>query len=85
MNVGTKTADKIVQHIKEGGRENKVPTLTTRDRCDSSAAEQASVVVSKPGIGQLFLCSHHFNEHEPRLIVEGWSISDQRETLFKSA
>lgn len=53
--------------------------LTVFDRCDRCAA-QAWVMV-KGLQGELYFCSHHFNEHEKAISAWGYEILDEREFL----
>jgi hypothetical protein len=48
-------------------------TLTLRDRCDASAsgACAAKHVVELLTGGHLYLCDHHYNEHEASLLAQG--------------
>ena len=57
----------------------KNPTLTKSDRCDRCGS-QAWVVV-KGLSGELYFCSHHFNEHESKLIEWSYEVIDDRKFL----
>lgn len=59
--------------------EEKKQTLTKSDRCDKCGSR--AWVVVKGLSGELYFCSHHFNEHENKLIEWSYEIIDEREFL----
>lgn len=53
-------------------------TLTRTDRCDRDQAEAAQVALRKRVKGspdrELTLCGHHYQQHAPGLLADGWIV-----------
>jgi len=60
--------------------EEKQQTLSKLDRCDRCQA-QAWILV-KGLSGELYFCSHHFNQHEKKLQEWSYEIIDDREFMM---
>jgi hypothetical protein len=59
--------------------------LAVSDRCDqcgdcSQAFVRAVKLIDNKRHDLLF-CGHHYREHEPKLVMDGWSIEDSRNTI----
>lgn len=54
--------------------------------CDADNVATAYVVVFSPDhSGELHLCAHHYAEHMPALLVQGWALQlDRREELVSA-
>jgi hypothetical protein len=60
--------------------------LLLADRCDNcpNQCSQAFVRAVKVVDGEpyeLLFCGHHFNRHEPYLVIGGWLIQDERNKI----
>lgn len=59
--------------------------LKLADRCDQCGeSSQAFVKAIKEFDGKqydMLLCGHHYREHEPKLVAEGWYIQDERDNI----
>jgi hypothetical protein len=61
------------------------------DRCDQcpNHCSQAFVRAVKTFVGydgvekehELLFCGHHYREHEPSLVMDGWLIQDERDSI----
>jgi hypothetical protein len=62
--------------------EESYRALTLSDRCDRCPNEcsQAFVRVVKQS-NELLFCGHHFHEHEPVLVAQGWLVQDERNKI----
>lgn len=56
-----------------------VEALTAADRCDRCQAQAMVRVVLTTG-GLLLFCKHHFDQHEPGLLLAGASVTEDRRT-----
>lgn len=60
--------------------------LTAHDRCDVNRVEQARVVWTKDGIGELMFCHHHSEKFGAELTAQGFkAVADNRHELTKRA
>jgi len=51
-----------------------VAGLTKADRCDGCGAQAHYRVGKGTEVGDLDFCAHHFREHYPRMVDQGWFI-----------
>lgn len=51
------------------------------DRCDVCGAQAFVQVTSRETGFDLLFCGHHFARHEPRLVMGGWIVDDQRDQI----
>ena len=56
--------------------------LTVPERCDQCGS-QSYYKITFPGGGELFLCYHHYNQHEEKLFEVAEDIVDESELLHK--
>lgn len=54
--------------------------------CDADGTAAAYVVVFSPdNSGELHFCAHHYAEHMPALLAQGWTVQlDRREELVNA-
>lgn len=64
--------------------EEALTGLTLHDYCDAEKAGNVQAYVRVHKDGQVLdFCKHHFEVHEPTLIIKGYKVVDDRRTLLQ--
>lgn len=75
--VADKSAEELEQDVQSD-------TLTAHDRCDHRGCGSQAYVKAELASGDLYFCSHHYNEVEDKLAPLVAAVIDERWKLYKT-